>query len=46
MAEAKADPALKAMSLVTSFRLSVQSVTDEEWAHILACVGAGKTDVQ
>jgi predicted RNA-binding protein with PUA-like domain len=34
LADAKADPALKDMSLVTSFRLSVQPVTDAEWAHI------------
>lgn len=40
LAEAKADPALQGMSLVTSFRLSVQPVTDAEWAHILASVGA------
>jgi predicted RNA-binding protein with PUA-like domain len=31
LAEVKAEPRLKAMSLVTSFRLSVQPVTDEEW---------------
>jgi len=36
LAQAKADPALAAMSLVTSFRLSVQPVTAAEWAHILA----------
>jgi predicted RNA-binding protein with PUA-like domain len=46
LAEAKADPALKAMSLVTSFRLSVQPVTDEEWSHILACVGVDQTASQ
>lgn len=34
LAQAKADPALAGMSLVTSFRLSVQPVTPEEWAHI------------
>lgn len=34
LAQAKADPALSKMSLVTSFRLSVQPVTDPEWAHI------------
>ncbi|MBP7705018.1 MAG: EVE domain-containing protein [Caulobacter sp.] len=34
LADAKADPALKDMSLVTSFRLSVQPVTDAEWTHI------------
>lgn len=39
LAEAKADPALKDMSLVTSFRLSVQPVTAAEWAHVLSAVG-------
>ncbi|HRD46068.1 MAG TPA: EVE domain-containing protein [Caulobacter sp.] len=39
LAEAKADPALETMSLITSFRLSVQPVTDEEWAHILKVTG-------
>ena len=34
LAEAKADPKLKDMSLVTSFRLSVQPVTEVEWDHI------------
>jgi predicted RNA-binding protein with PUA-like domain len=34
LTQAKADPALAAMSLVTSFRLSVQPVTPEEWGHI------------
>lgn len=34
LAEAKADPALAKMSLITSFRLSVQPVTDDEWTHI------------
>lgn len=38
LAEAKADPALAAMSLVTSFRLSVQPVTEAEWRHILKAV--------
>ena len=46
LAEAKADPALQGMSLVTSFRLSVQPVTDAEWAHILASVGADQTASQ
>ena len=32
LAEVKATPALAKMSLVTSMRLSVQPVTDEEWA--------------
>ncbi len=39
LADAKADPALKDMSLVTSFRLSVQPVTDSEWDHILKASG-------
>ncbi|MFZ5669001.1 MAG: EVE domain-containing protein [Pseudomonadota bacterium] len=39
LAQAKADPALATMSLITSFRLSVQPVTEAEWAHILAVVG-------
>lgn len=34
LAEAKADPALETMSLITSFRLSVQPVTAAEWEHI------------
>ncbi|MEW6019021.1 MAG: EVE domain-containing protein [Pseudomonadota bacterium] len=38
LAEAKADTALAAMSLVTSFRLSVQPVTEAEWRHILKVV--------
>lgn len=42
LAQAKADPALKAMSLVTSFRLSVQPVTAEEWTHILSSADAGQ----
>jgi predicted RNA-binding protein with PUA-like domain len=32
LAEIKATPALSKMSLVTSMRLSVQPVTDDEWA--------------
>lgn len=39
LAQAKADPALAKMSLITSFRLSVQPVTDGEWGHVLAAVG-------
>jgi predicted RNA-binding protein with PUA-like domain len=31
---AKHDPALEKMSLITSFRLSVQPVTAAEWKHI------------
>ena len=34
LAEVKATPALARMSLVTSMRLSVQPVTDDEWALI------------
>jgi len=34
LAECKANPKLKAMSLVTSFRLSVQPVTNAEWKEI------------
>ena len=34
LAEVKADPKLKAMMLVRSARLSVQPVTDEEWAYV------------
>ena len=36
LAEIKAEPSLSGMSLVTSMRLSVQPVTDEEWATVLA----------
>ncbi len=35
LAEAKADPALAAMALVRSSRLSVGPVSAAEWAHIL-----------
>ncbi len=34
LADAKANPRLKAMALVTSFRLSVQPVTDSEWKEV------------
>ncbi|CAN1568460.1 COG2947 Uncharacterized conserved protein [Rhabdaerophilaceae bacterium] len=34
LADVKGTPALAAMSLVTSMRLSVQPVTDEEWAIV------------
>ncbi len=34
LAAAKADPKLAEMSLITSFRLSVQPVTDAEWKHV------------
>ncbi len=39
LAEIKAEPRLAKMSLVTSFRLSVQPVTDEEWAIVCAMGG-------
>ena len=35
LAEIKAEPSLSQMSLVTSMRLSVQPVTDEEWEIVL-----------
>jgi predicted RNA-binding protein with PUA-like domain len=38
LAEAKEDKALAGMSLVTSFRLSVQPVTADEWNHIMGVV--------
>ena len=34
LAAIKADPAFARMALVTSMRLSVQPVTDEEWSSI------------
>ena len=40
LAEAKADKALAGMALITSFRLSVQPVTDAEWAIVLEMAGA------
>jgi len=39
LAEIKADPKLAKMSLVTSMRLSVQPVTDDEWAYICTLGG-------
>jgi len=42
LAEVKADPKLKSMMLVRSARLSVQPVTDEEWAYI--CKKGGVKD--
>lgn len=39
LAEIKAEPRLAKMSLVTSMRLSVQPVTDEEWAIVCAMGG-------
>ena len=34
LAAVKAEPKLATMALVTSFRLSVQPVTDEEWSVV------------
>jgi predicted RNA-binding protein with PUA-like domain len=34
LAQVKATPALKDMALVTSFRLSVQPVTEAEWTGV------------
>jgi predicted RNA-binding protein with PUA-like domain len=39
LAQVKQEPRLAGMSLVTSMRLSVQPVTDEEWAVVLALGG-------
>jgi predicted RNA-binding protein with PUA-like domain len=39
LADVKAEPKLAKMSLVASFRLSVQPVTDEEWAIVSAMGG-------
>jgi predicted RNA-binding protein with PUA-like domain len=39
LAEIKAEPRLEKMSLVTSMRLSVQPVTDVEWAIVCAMGG-------
>jgi predicted RNA-binding protein with PUA-like domain len=39
LAEVKATPALARMSLVTSMRLSVQPVTDDEWALLCGMGG-------
>ncbi|MDP1737022.1 MAG: EVE domain-containing protein [Caulobacter sp.] len=39
LARAKTDLALEKMSLVTSFRLSVQPVTAAEWAHVCEAGG-------
>lgn len=37
--QAKAEPRLKDMALVTNTRLSVQPVTDEEWAVVMELAG-------
>jgi len=39
LAECKANPKLKDMSLVTSFRLSVQPVTEAEWKEVCGMGG-------
>ena len=39
LAAVKAEPRLAKMSLVTSMRLSVQPVTDEEWAIVCGMGG-------
>lgn len=39
LAEIKMTPALAGMALLTSARLSVQPVTEAEWAHILVMAG-------
>ena len=39
LAEIKATPALAKMSLVTSFRLSVQPVTEAEWKKVCQMAG-------
>jgi predicted RNA-binding protein with PUA-like domain len=40
LAECKANPKLGEMSLVTSFRLSVQPVTEAEWKEVCRMSGA------
>jgi predicted RNA-binding protein with PUA-like domain len=40
LAQVKAEPKLARMALVTSMRLSVQPVTDEEWQVVLAMAKA------
>ena len=39
LGEIKTNPKLAEMSLVTSFRLSVQPVTEAEWAHVCEVAG-------
>ena len=41
LAEAKAEPRLKTMALVANSRLSVQPVTDAEWAIVCELAGLG-----
>jgi predicted RNA-binding protein with PUA-like domain len=42
LAQAKADPELARMTLVTFSRLSVQPVTEHEWQHVCALGGLNK----
>ena len=44
LAAVKAEPRLAGMALVTSMRLSVQPVTDEEWALVCAMGGLNAAD--
>jgi predicted RNA-binding protein with PUA-like domain len=44
LAAVKAEPRLGGMALVTSMRLSVQPVTDEEWALVCAMGGLNAAD--
>ncbi|WP_181705088.1 EVE domain-containing protein [Chthonobacter rhizosphaerae] len=45
LAAIKAEPSLAGMSLVTSMRLSVQPVTDEEWAIVCRMGGLDPLDI-
>ena len=42
LADVKANPRLKEMALVKTARLSVQPVTDAEWAEVCRMGGLGK----
>ena len=42
LADVKANPKLENMSLVTSMRLSVQPVTEDEWLEVCRMGGLGK----
>jgi len=44
LAAVKAEPRLSGMALVTSMRLSVQPVTDEEWTLVCAMGGLNAAD--
>ncbi|WP_134724456.1 EVE domain-containing protein [Paracoccus luteus] len=46
LAEAKSDPALAGMVLVVNSRLSVQPVTEGEWARILTLAGNDGPDAR